>query len=88
MEQERVTLPEHMSFTLLNSGFVFLDLSLSVWCFVDRCLSIFFLAIVLSILLRFTGSDSGAYPVRGGALKKIAPSEGRRENFWGISCEK
>ena len=24
----------------------------------------------------------------GGALKKIAPSEGRRENFWGISCEK
>ena len=24
----------------------------------------------------------------GGALKKIAPSRGRRENFWGISCEK
>ena len=24
----------------------------------------------------------------GGALKKIAPSEGRRENFEGISCEK
>ena len=24
----------------------------------------------------------------GGALKKIAPSGGRRENFWGISCEK
>ena len=24
----------------------------------------------------------------GGALKKIAPREGRRENFWGISCEK
>jgi hypothetical protein len=24
----------------------------------------------------------------GGALKKIAPSEGRRENCWGISCEK
>ena len=21
-----------------------------------------------------------------GALKKIAPSEGRRENLWGISC--
>ena len=35
--------------------------------------------------------DSGADPgfqVRGGALKKIAPSGGRRENFWGISCEK
>ena len=24
----------------------------------------------------------------GGARKKIAPSEGRRENCWGISCEK
>ena len=24
----------------------------------------------------------------GGALKKIAPSGGRRENIWGISCEK
>ena len=24
----------------------------------------------------------------GGALKKIAPSRGRREHFWGISCEK
>ena len=27
------------------------------------------------------------FQVRGGALKKIAPSGGRRENFWGISCE-
>ena len=39
------------------------------------------------------GSVSGADPgfqVRGagGALKKIAPSGGRCENFWGISCEK
>ena len=24
----------------------------------------------------------------GGALKKIAPSGGKRENFWGILCEK
>ena len=24
----------------------------------------------------------------GGVLKKIAPSGGRRENVWGISCEK
>ena len=23
-----------------------------------------------------------------GALKKIAPSGGKRDNFWGISCEK
>ena len=36
-------------------------------------------------------ADAGADPgfqVRGGALKKIAPSGGRRENFWGISFEK
>ena len=33
------------------------------------------------------GADPG-FQVRGGALKKIAPSGGRRENFWGISCEK
>jgi hypothetical protein len=28
------------------------------------------------------------FKIGGGALKKIAPSGGRRENFWGISCEK
>ena len=38
------------------------------------------------------GADPG-FQVRGGgggggALNKIAPSGGRRENFWGISCEK
>jgi hypothetical protein len=33
------------------------------------------------------GADLG-FQVRGGILKKIAPSGGRRENFWGISCEK
>ena len=33
------------------------------------------------------GVDPG-FQDRGGALKKIAPSGGRRENFWGISCEK
>jgi hypothetical protein len=33
----------------------------------------------------FTGADPGIQ-VRGGALTKIAPSEGRRENIWGISC--
>ena len=34
------------------------------------------------------GVDPG-FQVRGGggALKKIAPSGGRRENFWGIWCE-
>ena len=34
-----------------------------------------------------SGADPG-FQVRGGALKKIAPSGGRRENLWGISCEK
>ena len=34
-----------------------------------------------------TGADPG-FQVRGGALKKIAPSRGRHENCWGISCEK
>ena len=35
----------------------------------------------------FSGADPG-FQVRGGALKKIAPIGGRREHFWGISCEK
>ena len=34
-----------------------------------------------------TGADPG-FQVRGGALKKIAPSRGRREHLRGISCEK
>ena len=33
------------------------------------------------------GADPG-FQVGGGALKKIAPSGGRRENLGGISCEK
>ena len=52
---------------------------------------------MLSLLLRLIyiiticktnkpGADPG-FQVRGGALKKIAPSGGRSENFWGISCE-
>ena len=32
------------------------------------------------------GADPG-FQVRGGVLKKIAPSGGRRENCLGISCE-
>jgi hypothetical protein len=34
------------------------------------------------------GADPGFQVRGGGALKKIAPSGGRRENFWGITCEK
>ena len=40
------------------------------------------------IIDTYSGADPG-FQVRGGcALKKIAPSGGRREHFWGISCEK
>ena len=38
-------------------------------------------------LVRFQGRIQD-FKLGGGALKKIAPSGGRRENFWGISCEK
>ena len=35
----------------------------------------------LGHLLQISGADPG-FQVRGGVLKKIAPSGGRRENFW------
>ena len=41
----------------------------------------------LTEILRGPGADPG-FQGREGALKKIAPSGGRREHFWGISCEK
>jgi hypothetical protein len=37
--------------------------------------------------MSYTGADPG-FQARVGALKKNAPSGGRREKFWGISCEK
>jgi hypothetical protein len=40
------------------------------------------ITISISILGRIQDFKLG-----GGALKKIAPSGGRRENIWGISCE-
>jgi hypothetical protein len=36
---------------------------------------------------QLAGADPG-FQIRGNVLKKIAPSGGRRENFWDISCEK
>ena len=59
MEQELPTLPEHMSSRPVFSVVpVPRSLDLCV-CFVDRCLSFcpFVLAIVFSVLLRFTDSD-------------------------------
>ena len=50
-----------------------------------------FMSFVFHFLEYITGVDPG-FQARGGggggALKKIAPSEGMHENFWGISCEK
>jgi hypothetical protein len=40
------------------------------------------------VMLYSTGADPGFQVRGGGALKKIVSSGGRRENFWGISCEK
>ena len=60
VEQELLTLPEHLSSPPVFSGGVRVTRYLVLCvCFVDRCLSfvIFLLAIVLSVLLRFTDFD-------------------------------
>ena len=47
--------------------------------------------IVLEFYIQFKYSIQGRiqdFKLGGGALKKIAPSGGRCENFGGISCEK
>ena len=41
----------------------------------------------IQIHIYISGADPG-FEVRGGTFKKIAPSGGSCENFWGISCEK
>ena len=59
VEQELLALPEHVSSPPVFSGIrVTRSLVLSV-CFVDSCLSFctFHLAIVLSVLLRYTDFD-------------------------------
>ena len=43
--------------------------------------------VFVCVCVYYSAADPG-FQVRGGALKKIAPNEGRRENFWVISCEK
>ena len=58
MEQELLTLPEHLSSPPVFSG-VRVTQSLVLYvCFVDRCLFfvLLLLAVVLSVLLRFTDS--------------------------------
>ena len=55
--------------------------------FLSMCDVKIFLTFTSLSLVLLSGADPG-FEVRGGALKKIAPSGGRRENIWGISCEK
>ena len=50
-----------------------------------NCVENWILELVLDIE-DWSGADPG-FQVRGGVLKKIAPSGGRREKFLGISCE-
>ena len=59
MEQELPTLPEHLSSPPVYSGVRVTRYLILYVCFVDRCLSFvyFLLAIVLSVLLRYTDSD-------------------------------
>ena len=45
------------------------------------------MTLIMYILRLISGADPG-FQVRGGELKKIVLSGGRREKFWGISCEK
>ena len=51
--------------------------------------AVFTAVLIMSSMIPLTipGADPG-FQVRRDALKKIAPSGGRREHFWGISCEK
>ena len=60
---------------------------------IDVNISIFFCKItgnqklVGIFIIDGPGADPG-FQIRRGALKKIAPSGGLCEKFWGISCEK
>jgi hypothetical protein len=59
VEQELLTFPEHLSSSPVFSEFRVTRFLVLYVCFVDRCLSFctYFLAIVLSVLLRYTDSD-------------------------------
>ena len=59
VEQELLSLPEHLSSSPVFSGVRVTRCLVFCVCFVDRCLAfgLFLLAIVLSVLLPFTDSD-------------------------------
>ena len=54
--------------------------------FFPKCCDVLIYAIVQQIKV-YQGRIQD-FKLGGAHLKKIAPSGGRRENFWGISCEK
>jgi branched-subunit amino acid transport protein len=83
VEQELLTLPEHLCSLPVFIGVHVIRSVVLYVCFVDRCLSFcnyFLLAIVLSVLLRYTDFD---YPF--GIFKLVVLlNEGLLKNF--ISC--
>ena len=74
-------------------AFDFLCVSLNEKSLLSTILSTFFAKLLftfckLMILLSTSGADPGFQDRRGAHLKKIEPSGGRHEHFWGISCDK
>ena len=57
VEQELLILPEHLSSSPVFSSVRVPRSLVFCVCFVDRCFVLFLLAIVLSVLLRFTDYD-------------------------------
>jgi hypothetical protein len=87
MEQELYTLPEHMSSPPVFSG-VRVTRSLVLWeCFADHCCPfvLFLLAIVLSVLRRYTDSDDtvigGELMCSGRVYSSCSISDTRRVNL-------
>ena len=60
VKQELPTILEHLISTHVLAVFMILDLLFSVLCFLDHCLSLCTLVVVLSVLIRLTDYD---YPV-------------------------
>jgi hypothetical protein len=54
---------------------------------VTKLFPLIIVCVILLLSVIYPGADPG-FQVGGGPHRKIAPSGGRRENFWGISCEK
>ena len=76
MDFSTVVWRQNVDFDLYNGLLIDKICLFSWWCLTP-----------LSTIFQLSGADPG-FKVREGVLKKkIAPSGGRRENYWGISCE-